>query len=261
MVVLGEARLAYNNAMSSRLLSALSLSLFIHAAVASGLWGPSWAASATGGWKRFENTVFIDPSALETVRRAKAAASAVAAAPKKAAPQPKPKQAAAAPKPSANPIPSVASLPREGAKLELPKSPAKPRETTAGSGVEKPSAAAGAAAGVVQEKSGADLMANPKTRGLFADYFSLVKSRIQEKLRQKCQGRKIGSGSVELAFVLQSNGHLQKVFVMERRSQADPQLKNLAIESLRESAPFEGFPKDFNARQIAFNLTVYFDDL
>jgi outer membrane biosynthesis protein TonB len=263
--------------MSARLFSALSFSMAVHLALWSGLFGHAPQAIHRGPASLLENSVFIDPAAMEAVRQAKAKARAAAeakavraAAVKKpeappVPPKPEPKPAAAAkpavsaPKPpdSATAGPPAARVRTAEFAAAVAKMPERAvRVTPLGT----PSGTAQKPAGIVT-KTGADLMANPETRGLFADYFGTVKARIQQKLREKCAGREVGRGSVDLAFILLADGRLHKVYVMDRSSNADSQLKQLAIESLRESAPFVDFPSDFNARQIAFNLTVYFDEL
>lgn len=228
--------------------------------------GLLWQASPPVGRSKasvLENSIFIDPAAFEAVKRARAATvkNKPTPAPKLPAPAP-PKPAAVEkklepPKPLAGaviwPAPSAAKK-TEPAAEQPAKAVSESKPASAAAAPKKTSPAAAS-------KTGTELLANPKTRGLFTDYFGLVKSRIQEKLREKCQGRNVGRGSVQLAFILGSNGRLHKVYVMDRNSQADAELKELAIESLHESAPFSDFPTDFNARQIAFNLTVYFDDL
>ncbi len=109
-------------------------------------------------------------------------------------------------------------------------------------------------------KTGAELMADPKKSRLFVSYFGLVKDRIHEVLREKYNRAGASPGSVSLSFVLGFDGKLEKVFVNEKESHADAFLKNLAVECLREAAPFVSFPKDLDSRQIAFSLTVYFDE-
>lgn len=257
--------------MPARFFSAIFFSMAVHLLFWSGFFGHVSRTSDRSKASLLENSVFIDPAAMEAVRKAKAKARAAAepkivqAAPvkKSQAPPPPPKaetkaDAPAVPAPDkvAAPAPAAKSRAAEfaAAVARMPEKPSK----------EVLSAAQPAAVrnpGTVAAKTGADLMANPQTRGLFTDYFGQVKSRIQQKLREKCAGRDMGQGSVDLAFILLADGRLHKVYVMERTSSADSQLKQLAIQSLRESAPFVDFPADFNARQIAFNLTVYFDEL
>lgn len=253
----------YNFSMSSRLISAVSVSMVVHAGLWSGLFFNTPPPEGRSQKAILENSIFIDPAAFEAVKKARAATvknkATVApklpsAAPKKTAPPP--------------PLPDAAAMIRRiqeknEAKAETAASIEKPSAKSAPASAARSAAKAapGAKSAPAASKTGADLMANPKTRGLFTDYFGSVKARIQQKLREKCEGRSIGRGSVQLSFVLTSEGRLHKVYVMDRNSAADGELKELAIESLRESAPFTDFPTDFNARQIAFNLTVYFDEL
>jgi hypothetical protein len=109
-------------------------------------------------------------------------------------------------------------------------------------------------------KTGAELMADPKKSRMFVSYFGLVKDRIHEVLLEKYDHAGDSPGSVSLSFVLGSDGSLEKIFVNEKESHASAFLKTLAVECLKEAAPFTSFPKDLESRQIAFSLTVYFDE-
>ncbi len=110
-------------------------------------------------------------------------------------------------------------------------------------------------------KTSVELLADPEKGRIFSDYFSVVKEAIHAMLRKKCEGKKIGQGSVTLGFVLNSEGKLERVTVLETDAKMDPLLRNIAVECLREAAPFANFPKDLNSARVSFSLTVFFDGL
>ena len=113
---------------------------------------------------------------------------------------------------------------------------------------------------VAKTKTSAELIADPQKGKIFVSYFSLVKEKIHQTLRDHYGVSGVESGSVCLYFVLDSSGKLQKGVVVEKDSDAGESLKVLAMQCLHESAPFAAFPKSLAAENIAFNVTVFFGE-
>ena len=108
-------------------------------------------------------------------------------------------------------------------------------------------------------KTSAEIMADPQKGKVFVGYFSDVKKKIQGTLIERYAHRYSGRGSVTLAFVLNSHGRIEKVIVASKDEQADEMLQDLAVQCLRDSAPFGDFPQDLGSQRIAFNVTIFFD--
>jgi outer membrane biosynthesis protein TonB len=108
-------------------------------------------------------------------------------------------------------------------------------------------------------KSSAEMMADPQKGRIFISYFSEVKKKIQKTLVDRFSRRYSGKGSVTLGFVLSSQGFVEKVAVLPKGTEGDEGLQDLAIQCLRESAPFGVFPPGLGSDRIAFNVTIFFD--
>jgi len=108
-------------------------------------------------------------------------------------------------------------------------------------------------------KTSAEIMADPEKGKIFVGYFSDVKKKIQQTLLDRYAHRYSGRGSVTLAFVLNARGSVEKVIVASKDARADEMLQDLAVQCLRESAPFGPFPQDLGSQKIAFNVTIFFD--
>lgn len=86
---------------------------------------------------------------------------------------------------------------------------------------------------------------------------------IRQKIRQTAQ-RFYNSldtkykGKVYLAFVISRDGSLKDVRIIEARTQANDQLRQLALRSFRESSPFTPFPKDLDYPELSFNVELGF---
>lgn len=109
-------------------------------------------------------------------------------------------------------------------------------------------------------KSSAEIMADPKKGKIFVEYFTEVRRKIQETLSQRYAHRYSVRGGVALGFVLNSQGFLEKVVVLTKGTDGDEHLRELAVQCLRESAPFGAFPPELGSDRIAFNVTLFFVD-
>ncbi len=110
-------------------------------------------------------------------------------------------------------------------------------------------------------KTGSELLADPAKGKIFVGYFGRVKERIYRKLLDKYRHEAGDRGSVSLAFILSPDGLVQRVSVIQKESSADPALRSLAVECLKEAAPFGAFPEEIASQPISFTLTVYFDQI
>ena len=111
----------------------------------------------------------------------------------------------------------------------------------------------------LRPKTSTEMLADPEKGKVFISYFGEVKKKIQDTLLERYAHRASGNGSVELMFVLDSQGRIEKAFVMPRGTEANETLQRLAMQCLRESAPFGAFPPDLGSGRIAFNVTIFFD--
>ena len=105
----------------------------------------------------------------------------------------------------------------------------------------------------------AELIADPVKGSIFVGYFGQVKKKIQGTVFQKAGRNLYGRGSVCLGFVLDVAGKLEYVRVLPKGTDADSSMQDLAVQCIKDSAPFGSFPKDLGPRHIYFNITIFFD--
>ena len=109
-------------------------------------------------------------------------------------------------------------------------------------------------------KNSAEILADPKKGKIFVEYFTEVRRKIQETLSERYAHRYSVRGGVAIGFVLNARGFLEKVAVLTKGTDGDARLQELAVQCLRESAPFGAFPSELGSDRIAFNVTLFFVD-
>ncbi len=109
-------------------------------------------------------------------------------------------------------------------------------------------------------KSSAEILADPKKGKIFVGYFGEVRRKIQETLSERYAHRYSVRGGVALGFILNAQGFIDQVAVLGKGTDGDERLQELAVQCLRESAPFGPFPAELGSDRIAFNVTLYFVD-
>lgn len=106
-----------------------------------------------------------------------------------------------------------------------------------------------------------NLLADPEKGKVFASYFAKIKEKIQNRVQRKYSYENIGEGSVMLLFVLDSDGSLDNVSVLEKHSTGSGAVKDFAMQCVRDAAPFDRFPSELGLNKISFNLTVLFQEV
>jgi len=115
----------------------------------------------------------------------------------------------------------------------------------------------------VKEKKFESVVKEEKDRARKVSYINYYRA-IREKIRRYAdrnypKARDLGEGEVFLKFVVSSNGELLQVRVVNRKSVKDPDLREVAINSVRDASPFPPFPKGMSQYQISFNLIMSFE--
>ncbi len=109
-------------------------------------------------------------------------------------------------------------------------------------------------------QTSSELLTDPVKGKIFVGYFGSVKHSIQDLLMSKYSKKSIGHGSVCLFFVLNDKGALERVSVVDKESTGDEYLRELAVQCLRDAAPFGAFPSSLGADRISFSVTIYFEE-
>jgi TonB family protein len=115
----------------------------------------------------------------------------------------------------------------------------------------------------VKEKTFEKVIEEEKDTAKKATYISYYRA-VREKIRQHADrnypsSRRFGEGEVFLSFVVASSGELLKVRVIDERSSNNRALRDIAINSIRESSPFPSFPSGMGQYQITFNIIISFE--
>jgi hypothetical protein len=138
----------------------------------------------------------------------------------------------------------------------------KTSDDTAGISARKPtSTARPKAAASALPKTGTDFMTDPQNGKFYVTYFAVIKEKVHKTLRRKYIQGQPAQGKVSLIFVLDSNGALAQAGVNTKESSASEFLKDFALSCLKASVPFRPFPRELNAEQISFTVTVYFEEI
>jgi len=108
-------------------------------------------------------------------------------------------------------------------------------------------------------RNSAELLVDPQSGKVFLGYFETIKRRINETVKKKYSRENPGQGAVSLIFVLRAAGGLENVAIIPKESNADPAVRNFAVDCIKESVPFAPFPKELELQKISFNVTILFD--
>lgn len=97
-------------------------------------------------------------------------------------------------------------------------------------------------------------------KATYIGYYRLVREKIRYYAdKNYIKERSTSQGEVFLSFVVTSSGELLHIMIIDKRSAADPLLRNIAIDSVRDANPFPAFPQGMNQYQITFNVIISFE--
>jgi hypothetical protein len=90
----------------------------------------------------------------------------------------------------------------------------------------------------------------------YVSYYHLIREQIRRAAYQNYTHAE--TGEIYLAFVVYSNGLLKEVKLIEDRSTSSFYLRDIALRSIREAAPFKAFPRELDYPQLSFNVIISF---
>lgn len=102
-----------------------------------------------------------------------------------------------------------------------------------------------------------DLPPNFPNRPQYLNYYQIVRERIKLCAYRNYIGD--STGEVFIRFTLASNGQLKANQVIDERSQAGNFLKQIALKSIRDAAPYPAFPKEIIHSELKFNTIISFE--
>ncbi|KPK97281.1 MAG: hypothetical protein AMJ95_09940 [Omnitrophica WOR_2 bacterium SM23_72] len=92
---------------------------------------------------------------------------------------------------------------------------------------------------------------------VYLSYYQIVREKIKRAAYQSYTGKEVGE--VTVSFVIINNGHLQELRLIEQKSVLSPYLREIALRSIKDAAPFPTFPKELDYPQLSFNLAITFE--
>lgn len=97
-------------------------------------------------------------------------------------------------------------------------------------------------------------------KATYISYYRLVREKIRYYAdRNYIKEKSASQGEVFLSFVVTSKGELLHIMIMDNRSAKDLLLRDIAINSVRDSSPFPAFPQGMKQYQITFNVIISFE--
>ncbi len=91
----------------------------------------------------------------------------------------------------------------------------------------------------------------------YISYYQIVREKIRRAAYQNYTGR--DTGEITVSFVISDDGYLKEMRLVEKKSTSSKDLRDLALRSIKDAAPFPNFPKELNYLQLSFNLTITFE--
>lgn len=91
----------------------------------------------------------------------------------------------------------------------------------------------------------------------YISYYQIVREKIKRAAYQNYTGK--DTGEITVSFVISDDGYLKEMRLVEKKSTSGKYLRDLALRSVKDAAPFPNFPKELNYPRLSFNLTITFE--
>ena len=91
----------------------------------------------------------------------------------------------------------------------------------------------------------------------YISYYGVIREIIRARLSDNYY-RRFGEGEVNINFMLSSEGHLEKIDIVDGLSTKSRVLRQITLQGVRDSAPFPPFPKNIDHDALAFNMVISF---
>ncbi len=91
----------------------------------------------------------------------------------------------------------------------------------------------------------------------YINYYQLIREKIRRAAYQNYT--RTETGEVYLSFIVYANGQIKETKLLEDKSSANPYLRQVALQSVRDASPFPYFPKELDYPQLSFNVIISFE--
>lgn len=90
----------------------------------------------------------------------------------------------------------------------------------------------------------------------YINYYQIVREKIKRSAYQNYTRTEVGE--VFLSFIISNDGNLEELHLNEEKSISNSYLKDIALRSIRDSAPFPKFPQELDYPRLSFNVVISF---
>jgi hypothetical protein len=92
---------------------------------------------------------------------------------------------------------------------------------------------------------------------LYTEYAQAIKDKVTQTVAQNYRGAE--TGKVALELVILSNGKFKEVKIVEEKSEASQKLKDTALKSAKNAAPYPAFPEALHSGELGFSILIAFE--
>lgn len=98
-----------------------------------------------------------------------------------------------------------------------------------------------------------DKMNNPS----YISYYQIVREKIRRAAYHNYTHTETGEAYV--SFAISSEGYLKEAKLIEEKSSENSYLREIALRSVKDAAPFPNFPKELDYPMLSFNVVISFE--
>ena len=91
----------------------------------------------------------------------------------------------------------------------------------------------------------------------YINYYQIVREKIRRSAYQNYTHSE--TGEIYISFIISNDGLIKGVRLVDERSSANDYLRNIALRSVNDAAPFPNFPKELDYLQLSFNIIISFE--
>jgi outer membrane biosynthesis protein TonB len=91
----------------------------------------------------------------------------------------------------------------------------------------------------------------------YISYYQIVREKIRRSAYQNYSSNE--TGEAYITFIISEGGLLKDVHLVEEKSSASENLREIALTSVINASPFPRFPKELDYPQLSFNVVISFE--
>lgn len=91
----------------------------------------------------------------------------------------------------------------------------------------------------------------------YISYYQIVREKIRRSAYQNYTHNE--TGEIYISFIISNDGLIKGVRLVDERSSTNDYLRNIALRSVNDAAPFPNFPKELDYPQLSFNIIISFE--